>query len=294
MRKHLKYLRPATAAEAVDMKASYGDRSRFWAGGTDLLLQWRRNEVDFDYCVDLSFIPELRRLECAGGDLRIGATTSLARLERAGDVHDLAAYLASVARVMCTPQTRTLATLGGNLCNASPAADLAPPLIVLDAQARILGPAGERSVLLSEFFAGVNRTVLDDHELLTEVRVPLKPVRQGGFARVGRTAVDVALVVAAASVSANGNGTITSARISIGSAAPTPLRIQAAEEMLAGADLRALDGLLDQAARRAAEDTRPITDLRTTASYRSEVSRVLVRRSLEMAIAKLDPAGGRS
>lgn len=292
MRKHFKYLRPATPAEAVEMKASYGDRSRFWAGGTDLLLQWQRDEVDLDYCIDLSFTSGLDRLERVNGDLRIGATASLAWLERAGDMHPLAAYLASVAKVMCTPQTRTLATVGGNLCNASPAADLAPPLLVLDGEARILGSNGERTVALAEFFTGVNTTVLDEDELLLDVSVPLEPARQTGFGRVGRTVVDIALVVAAASLSSNGDGKIGAARIAIGSVAPTPIRAREAEELLVGADVAELDGLLGEAAVRAAAVTEPISDVRTTAAYRKEVSRVLVERSLADAVSKLRVEGG--
>ncbi len=291
MRRHFKYLRPATGAEAVEMKATYGSRSKYWAGGTDLLLQWQRDEVDFDYCIDLTFVPELRGVKQEDDLIRIGATTPLGMLERAGDMHPLVAYLGGVARRMCTPQTRTLATVGGNLCNASPAADLAPPLIALDATARALGRNGIRTIPVADFAIGVNRTALIDDELLFDVTLPTSIPRSAGFERIGRTAVDIALVVAAASVTAS-DGKIDDARVSLGAIAPTPLRCATAEQLLVGARIGSLNGLLDKAAAHAAEETRPISDIRTTAEYRRHVSRVLVRRALEQAIAEARTEGG--
>jgi carbon-monoxide dehydrogenase medium subunit len=294
MRRHFTYLRPETPAEAVQMKADLGDRARYWAGGTDLLLQWQRGEREFDCCVDITFIDGLDRITFADGTLRIGALASLAQLERANGAHRFGSYLGSVAKVMCTPQTRTLATVGGNLCNASPAADLAPPLLALDAELRVLGPGGERMIGLDGFFTGVNTTALEDAELLLEVCVPLDPERSTGFGRVGRTSVDVALVVAAASLARNGGSRVGAARIALGSVSPTPIRCQAAEELLLDADVAQLDRLVAQAARLAAEATKPITDVRTTAAYRAEVSRVLVERALSAAASKLRAEGGRS
>ena len=293
MRRHFTYLRPETAAEAVQMKADLDARARYWAGGTDLLLQWRRGEREFDCCIDLTFIDGLDRIDVADGKLRIGALVTLAQLERATDAHPFAAYLASVARVMCTPQTRTLATVGGNLCNASPAADLAPPLMALDGEVRLLGTGGERLIPLDGFFTGVNTTAASDAELLLGIHVPLAPERTTGFRRVGRTSVDVALVVAAATLARNGGNRVGAARIALGSVSPTPIRCRAAEELLADADAGQLDSLIAQAARLAAEATEPISDVRTTAAYRTEVSRVLVERALTAAASELRAEGGR-
>jgi carbon-monoxide dehydrogenase medium subunit len=292
MRASFEYLRPSSPVEATAMKVEHGDRARFWAGGTDLVLLWQRSQIDLDYCIDLTHLPELDYITCDAGQIRIGAMASLARLERSADQHHLLAMLSDITKLMCTPQSRTIATVGGNLCNASPAADLSPAFVAVNAEAKIFGPSGERSVPMADFFTGVNATALDDGELLAEIAIPLPDGRiDASYRRIDRTVVDIALVNASASVTVDGSNKVTDTRIALGAVAPIILRSPEAEAMLIGADISQVDGaILEQAGTRASKDAKPISDVRASAAYRKEMVKVMVRRALEDSILKLGGA----
>ncbi len=289
MQKTFEYRRPATVEEAVEMKRSYGKSARYWAGGTDLMLLWKRDEADVGCCIDLTPLAELRYIRNGSNEVRIGALATLDDLARATEMNQLMAVLGTTAGVMNTWQTRTLATVGGNVCHASPSADLAPPLIALEAEARVVGCSGERTIPMEDFFQGVNQTAMRDEELLIEIRVPVPPLRrEASHKRVTRTVLDIALASAAACLTTDEHGAITDARVSLGAVAPTPIRSRAAEEALLGASLSSLDkGALAEVGRLAAQDTSPISDVRASAEYRRRVSEVLTRRAIEEAVLKL-------
>jgi carbon-monoxide dehydrogenase medium subunit len=288
MRKPFQYLRPATPQEAVEMKAAHGARAIYWAGGTDLVLLWQRGEVSPDYCIDLTFLCDLDYIVKEAGEMRIGALASLDALDRASGMNRLAATLGYTSRLMCTPQTRTIATVGGNLCNASPAADLSPLFVALDSIARIRGNVGERSVPMERFFRGVNETALEGEEMLVEVAVPVPAERREAcYQRVARTVVDIALVSAAVSVTAT-DGHVGDARIALGSVAPVPIRCRAAEDLLRGAELARLDAaLLAEAGELAAREARAISDVRAGKAYRQKMCAVLTRRALGQSVERL-------
>jgi len=166
------------------------------------------------------------------------------------------------------------------------------PLLVLGAEAKLLSVSGERWVGLEEFFRGVNKTALQEDEILVEIRVPVPPpVTGSSFLKVGRTIVDIALVNAAVRITVDDNGIFSDVRIALGAVAPTPMRSKSAEDLLFGASMAKLDNtLLEKAGRKAAEETKPITDIRASAEYRRKISEVLVRRGIENVIQKL---GGR-
>jgi len=271
------------------MKREHGDRAVFWAGGTDLVLLWQRSEIDLDYCIDLTHMPELDYITCQEDSIRIGAMASLASLERSADRHHLLAMLSDITKLMCTPQSRTIATVGGNLCNASPAADLSPAFVAVNAEAKIFGASGERSVQMEDFFSGVNATVLEDGELLAEIAIPLPDGRiDASYRRIDRTVVDIALVNASASITVDESNRVTGTRIALGAVAPVILRSPAAEALLEGVDISRVDGaLLEQAGIRASEDAKPISDVRASAAYRTEMVKVMVRRALEDIVRKL-------
>jgi carbon-monoxide dehydrogenase medium subunit len=181
-------------------------------------------------------------------------------------------------------QTRNRATVVGNLCNASPAADTAPALLAYGAQVKLASLQGERSLPLTDFFVGPGRTALQDNELVAEVLLPAPTPQTGGaFFRRTRTAMDIA-VVCVAVVLRLANGTCQDAGIALGSVGPTPLRATRAEQALRGQTLT--DRLLDEASRLAAEEARPIDDVRSTAEYRREMVRVLTRRGLAQAVER--------
>ncbi len=293
--RRFEYLRPRSVEEAIRLKVESGNEARYWAGGTDIALEWKRKQRSISHCIDITRLNELRGISVEQGRIRIGALTSLAALERARGRQPLLDVLADLAHVMCTPQTRTIATVAGNLCNASPAADLAPPLIAFDATVRVASPAGERSISVGELFAGVKRTVLNPEDLVIAVEFPLGERKRGAYSRMGRTAVDIALVIAAVALDAGADGRISLARIALGSVAPTPVRVAAAEAKLLDLPLEGLDpAVIDAVAEEAAAGVRPITDVRTTAAYRREMSRVLVKRALQETVAKLRDGGARS
>jgi len=288
MRKPFEYLRPSTSEEAIALKAKYKDRARYWAGGTDLMLQWRAGEVDIDYCIDLTFVPTLNYIENERDGVRIGAMTSLDALDNAASLNQLMEVIGYTARLMCTKQTRTISTVGGNMCNASPGADLSPLFVALDSEATIMGSDGSRTVLMENFFQGVNETILKDEELLVEIRVPVPDhPREACYKRVARTFVDIALISSAVSISSD-NGVVTDARISLGSVAPVPIRSRAAEQKLIGSILSEIDDdILEEIGQLAATDASPISDIRAGKEYRLDMCTVLTRRSLEESVRNL-------
>ena len=292
MRSRFKYMRPGAVREAVEMQTACGSGGHYLAGGTDLYLDWK-NGYPIDCCIDISHLHELDYLHTQAGSLRIGALTSLRRLEANPGTDYASRVLADMARVMCTPQTRTLATVGGNLCNASPAADLPPLLICLDATLTVLGREGQRTLPINDLCSGPKSTTLDPSELLVEVEVRLRPRAVAAFRRATRTALDIALVIVSVLVSTDDHQVINAARIGLGSVAPVPVRAEEAEAPLLGVPLADIDSeLLEDVAARAAACAQPIDDARTSAAYRSNATATLTYRALSEAIAGLRAKDG--
>ena len=253
------YEEPRTVEEAVACMAKPG-KSRALAGGTDLLVRLKRREWPVDRVVNLKKIAKLRGIAERGDQVVIGALTTIEDLERSPLIRERYPLLNEAVFEMASPQVRTLATVGGNLCNASPAADLAPPLLCLDAVMVIRGRKGQRQLPMREFFAGPGRTVMGPDEILEEIRIPATPVKGVFIKFCTRRAMDLAVVsVACAKV---GN----EIRVALGSVAPTPIRVPASPE-------------------EAMKKATPIDDIRASAEYRREMVRVLVRRALEKVTA---------
>ena len=283
------YLRPATVGEACDMKADLGPEARFIAGGTDLMLEWRRGAVPLSHLIDLSFIAELRACTASSTELRLGAATALGDLA-AGDGDEWwERVLASTALRMATPQLRTLATVGGNVCHASPCADMAVLLTALDAVVAVASTRGARTLAAADFFVGVNETALADDEMVTAISVPLPETQTAAaYQRVSRTSVDLAQASATVRLSTEDGHTVSDARVVIGACSPTPARSLEAEQVLLGASLTAPEEkALTEAGRLAERATSPISDVRCADEYRREVSKVLVRRAALEAAAEL-------
>lgn len=292
MLKNFDYYAPATIEEAVTLLGREGARAV--AGGTDLVIHIRAGIASPTSLVDLAGLG-LSYIRVEAGRIKIGATTTVAELLAAGAVRDNLACLLEAAEAFGSVQTRNLATLGGNLCSAVPSADLAPPLLVLDAQARIAGPNGDRILALDHFFSGPKKTVLAAGEILTEIEVPLPTARAGtSFLKLGRRqAMTLAVVNVAALIALAEDGqTVEKVRIALGAVAPIPLRARQAESMLQGEQMS--ESLIEAAASTAAAEIAPISDLRATAAYRRDVSQVLVKRALleawRRAVAAKQPA----
>ena len=256
------------------------------AGGTDLLPQMKNGLLKPTCVVDLSGLAELKVLEPdADGNLRVGANVSARELELAPTVQSAYQVLAESAGLVGSVQVRNLASVGGNICNAAPSADMAPPLLALDAEAVIAASSGQRRVPLSDFFVGVRRTVLEPDELLVEIVLPTPGGRSGGnYLRLTpRRELDIA-VVGVASQLTFANGVCSKARIALGAVAPVPLRAPEAEAVLEGQEVT--PELIERAAALAVEAARPISDQRGSAEYRRHLVRVLTRRTLQTALER--------
>jgi CO/xanthine dehydrogenase FAD-binding subunit len=273
---------PASVAEAVELVD--GDRVRALAGGVDLVLKMRLRQIVPERVVSLQKIPGLDYVSVDGSGLRIGALATLRRVERAPAVRTGWPLLAEAVRSIVSMQTKVMGTVVGNLCVGTPASDVAPVLYALGARLRLAGAAGEREVPIEEFFLAPGRTAVAPHEIVTEIVVPAPAAGSAGaFLKLSKTAEDIAKVNVAVQLGLDG-GACSQACIAIGSAAPTPVRAVAAEQVLVG---RLVDGgAIRAAAQAAAQAVCPITDVRSTAGYREEMVRVLVRDALERALAR--------
>jgi aerobic carbon-monoxide dehydrogenase medium subunit len=293
--KGFQYVRPASIDEACELKARHGSSAQFIAGGTDLLLEWRSGAATFDCCIDLTYVPELRHLSVSEDEIAFGPLTTLAEIAEAEGGDPLLACLSRAAGHMCTPQLRSTATIGGNICHASPCADMAVLLTCFDATATLRSVSGERSVSMGEFFAGVNETVLGVDELLTGISIPIPAARtEAAYGRATRVSTDLAQASAAVRISTEDDADVSAAQIVIGACAPVPVSSRAAGELLVGMSLVDPDrATIELAAERAEWETSPISDIRCSDEYRREVSKVLVRRAIDEALGRLSavPAG---
>lgn len=277
---------PGSVDECLQILAKRGPDTKVVAGGTDLLPQLRNGVLKPGWVVDLSAVAELRAISDApDGGLRIGASVTARELELDARVRSRYPVLAESAAMVGSVQVRNLATLGGNLCNAAPSADMAPPLLALDAEAVIAGPSGQRRVSMASFFLGVRRTVLAPGELLLEIIVPAQGAQSGGnyLRHTPRRELDIAVVGVASQVTLTG-GKCTTARIALAAVAPVPLRATDAEQALVGQPLTPQQ--IERAAELASGAARPIDDHRGSIEFRNHLVRVLTRRSLTTALQR--------
>jgi carbon-monoxide dehydrogenase medium subunit len=282
---------PESVDDCLRALAQKGPETKVLAGGTDLLPQLKNGLLNPARVIDLSGIPRLRDLEPANGrGLRVGAAVTARTLELDATVRGRYRSLAESGALVGSVQVRNLATLGGNLCNAAPSADMAPPLLALDAEAVVVGPKGERRVPIATFFTGVRRTVLAPDELLLELVVPDPGPQSGGhyLRHTPRRELDIA-VVGVASQLTLANGVCTKARIALAAVAPVPLRATAAEQSLEGQAVTA--ERIARAADLAVDAARPISDQRGSAEFRRHLVRVLTRRTLTTALERASARG---
>jgi carbon-monoxide dehydrogenase medium subunit len=278
---------PGSVKECVQALAQHGAAAKLVAGGTDLLPQLKNHLLKPGVVVDLSGVAPLHALTLEGGRLRVGAAVTARELERdrrlqAPQYRGLAESGALVGSV----QVRHLATVGGNICNAAPSADMIPPLLALDAEAVIAGPRGEHRVPLRDFITGVRKTVLGPDELLVELVMADPGPRSGGayLRHTPRRELDIAVVGVGSQVTLADGGVCRKARIALAAVAPTPVHATAAERALEGQSLT--PERIEQAAQLAVEAARPISDQRGSAEFRRHLVRVLSRRTLTTALAR--------
>lgn len=283
------YFEPATLAEAGALLREGKGARKPLAGGTDIVIQLRRRVAAAEGLVNLKHIPELQGWACEPGKgLRLGACTPMRDLETSGSVAERFPSVREALRVVGSLQLRNIATVGGNLCNASPSADTAPPLMALGATASVWNDkAGPGAVPVEQFFSGPGASVLDAAGLLLAVEVTEpEPCSGDAFERfTPRSAMDIAIASAAAAVTLDPAGEkIQAVRIALGAVAPTPIRAFKAEDLVR--EKEANPKRLEWAGAAAMDECRPIDDIRGSGAYRKELIRILVARVLARAVER--------
>lgn len=288
--KDFQYLAPASVSQAVEQLAA--DNAAALAGGTDILVQIREGLRQVDRIVDLKKIPELVELKYApDAGLTLGASVSCSQIQEAKNASLYPALIDAVS-LLGSWQIQSRASVGGNLCNASPAADAIPPLIVYKAQCVITGPAGERQVVVESFCTGPGTNVLGRGELLVKMLLPPPSARSGSaYLRfIPRNEMDIAVAGASAWVQLDHSGQIVeSARVALAAVAPTPVLAEEASQWLSGKP--AVEATYAEAGELAKRSAAPIDDKRGSAEFRAHLVGVLTKRTLARAVERARRSG---
>lgn len=274
------YLEPKTIEEAVQCLTKYGKRAKVIAGGTDLLVKMKMGEVQPGVLINIFRIPALRYLIEDKG-IRMGALTSFREIEKSRVIKEKYTALFEAARSVSSVQIKTMGTVGGNLCHASPAADSAPPLVVFGGRVKLVEDNHERILPIEEFFIGPGETVLSPKELLVEIQIPELFFKTGSaFLKIKRVSADLAKVSVAVAMVREAD-VCRDCRIALGAVAKTPLRAKKSEEILL--EKKITEDLIEKTGQQVAQEIQPITDLRSTAWYRKEVAKIMVRDAIKLA-----------
>lgn len=274
------YIKPESLKNASELLKEYGEDAHLIAGGTDLLVQIKDGDVQPQYLIDLKSIKdELDYIDLDRDALRIGSGCTLSEILRSEVVRDKCNVLFQAVREMGSVQIRNIATVGGNICNASPAADTATPLLVLNAEVKIVSEDGERLVPLDEFFEGPGAMVLSEGEILSEVIIPEFSFEgEDNFLKQKRRKAFSLAVVNSAFKIFEKDGLCEEVRIGLGAVAPTPIRASQAEDYLEGREINVEN--IEKTAESAQELCTPITDVRACDEYRNELIYSLVKKGL--------------
>jgi carbon-monoxide dehydrogenase medium subunit len=279
----INYDAPTTLDQAVSILKTHGENARPFCGGTDIIIQLRAGVRRTEHLVDVKKIKELQVLSFdAKKGLRLGAAVPCIEISESDVMRRHYPGLTEAAHLIGSLQIQNRASVGGNLCNGSPAADTTPALIVLGARARIVGPNGEREVPVEAFVVSPGRTVLKPGELLVELLVPAPaPHSSDAYLRfIPRNEMDIAVVGVGAAVTLDGDK-VKAARIALGAVGPTPILASKAADAIIGMKLD--DAALEAAGRAASAACSPIDDMRGTAEFRLHITAVLTRRVLSIA-----------
>lgn len=282
----MRYEAPETLDAAVGLLAEESGVARVFAGGTDVMVQIHLDLIEPDLIVDVKNIAEMREVVEEDGGWRIGAAVT------GKELMDNAAFNAAWpgvmdgVRLIGSVQVRGRATVGGNLCNASPAADSVPPMIAADAVASVIGPNGRRDVPMADIVTGPGQTSLEDGEIVVSFQLPKRPANSGdAYLRfTPRTEMDIAVVGCGINLMLDDGGTCTAARVSLGAVAARPLLVDDAANALIGTEVD--DDAMEALAAAASAACSPIDDKRGTIEYRTEVAGVLAQRTAAIALER--------
>lgn len=282
----MQYTSPETFDEAVTLLARANGSARLLAGGTDLLVQLRADVIEPELVIDLKGLPGMRQIEVRDDGFTIGAAVSCAELSEHESLVAAWPGVVEAAALIGSTQIQGRATLGGNLCNGSPAADSVPALIAADAHVVIVGPDGQREVPVHEVVSGPGQTILGFGEIITSFVLPARRQRSGSaYLRfIPRTEMDIAVVGTGVQLVLDESGICSDARVGLGAVAERPLLATEAAQVLIGTSIN--DDDLETFAKRVGEACRPIDDKRGTRAFRIEVAGVLARRTARIALER--------
>jgi CO/xanthine dehydrogenase FAD-binding subunit len=281
------YAKPKSVGEALDLlKENRDGELRVYAGGTDVISKLKSRLIKVPrVLIDLKGIPDWDYVSFDEGDgLRIGALATISSVVHAASVREKYPMLFQAASSIASTQVQNRGTIVGNICNAVPSADSADALLCLGAKVLCVSPGGERTIGLEEFFTGPNETVLSGDELVKEIQIPPVPENSKGvYLKLSpRSRMDLAVVGVAALVRRE-NGVLGDVRIGLGAVAPTPMRAKKAEKVLTGE--KPSDKVIEEAAKAASQESKPIDDHRASAEYRRLMVAVMVKRAIHQSVS---------
>jgi aerobic carbon-monoxide dehydrogenase medium subunit len=272
-------LAPTSLHEALALASRHGEKAKIMGGGTDLIVQIKKNAVDPGMVISLENVAEIDFISHEESGLHIGAMTAVSTIEKAPMVRNRCSMLSEAAAQLANPLIRRKATIGGNLCNASPAADLAPALLALGARLKIQNAAGERVVEIEDFFVGPGKTVLKPDEILTRIIIPdPAPHAKGVYLKNKRSGGADLSIVGVAVLTTMHENTIQDIRIGLGAVAPTPIRARETENRLRGRVPS--EGILEEVCLKTSAEACCISDVRCTADYRNKIIAVYLKRAI--------------
>lgn len=288
------YYQPRTLAEALELMAALPEPKKVLAGGTDVIPALRRGKLTVGHLVSLSRLAELKQIHVLEGDLRIGPLVTFSELAGSPLVNRFCKLLAEAAASVGGPQIRNQGTIGGNIVNASPAGDLLPPLVALEARVKLCRQGSERILPLAEFLVGSGKTLLSSGEILAGISFPLLPERAANsFVKLGRrNSLAISRLSVAAIVTLAPDRQIAGARLVLGAVAPKPVRVPAAETLLCGN----YPGpeLLEEVVGAVANAVKDVLGSRPSAPYKQVAVRSVAREALLRAVPAFGQKGGRA
>jgi carbon-monoxide dehydrogenase medium subunit len=282
----MRYEAPDSLEKAAALLAAATGDARVLAGGTDLLVQIKAEVLEPDLIVDIKKIKETREIKQEGGRWKIGAAVTGAELKEHAALKKEWPGLVEAANLIGSTQVQGRATMGGNLCNGSPAADSVPALIAAGAVANVVGPNGRREIPVEGVMLAPRKLALQKGEIIASFSVPARAKGQGdAYLRfIPRTEMDIAVVGCGVCLTVDGSGKITAARVSLGAVAPQPLLVKEAADAIIGTTLD--ESALKKLAAAAEKACKPIDDKRGTVEFRTDIAGVLARRTALMALER--------
>ena len=296
IKNEFEYYKPTTIDEACDLAAKYWGKARMLVGGSDLMVRLKAGQWNPEHVIDLKGIG-IDWLKIDNNGASIGAACTLRNIEEDAKIQEMYPAIIDAVSHMASIQVRNRASMGGNLCNAAPSCDGAPPLMVYGATVIIAGVNGKREMSIDDFFTGPGKSVIGEGEILEEIVIPAPELLSGAaYLKLSRTAKDLAAVGVASYVKLSGgsgycstNRPVEDVRIALGAVGPVPLRAKAAEEFVKGKVLTV--EVAEEAAKIGMSEAKPITDVRATAFYRTEIVGTYIKRSLLLAKERAEKGG---